>query len=374
MNGTLCIRGGRIIDPASQMDMIGTVVLEGGRIQAVAEGDPPVRADRVIDAHGLLVVPGLIDIHTHCFVGETALGLPPDQIGVEQGVTTVVDAGSSGTATLPRFRAQAALARTRVLAFLNLARDGLARPAELSDPARLTPDEAAAALTAHADFLVGIKARASASVVGQQGIAPVRLSAETAHRAGVPILVHIGNAPPLLEEVLPLLEAGDIVTHAFHGKAGGIYREGHMLPEARAALERGVLFDVGHGQASFSFATARRFMAEGRQPDIISSDLWNGNETGPVFSLLHTMTKLLHLGMPLRDVIAATTSRPAAALRRQAELGSLSVGRVADITLIRLVEGEFPVTDSEGVVETARLSLQMAATIRSGELVAEKEK
>lgn len=370
MNGTICIRGGRIIDPAAQVDMVGTVVVSEGRIQAVAEGDLPVRADMEIDARGLLVVPGLIDLHIHCFEGETVLGLPPDQIGVAQGVTTVVDAGSAGAQNLERFRAQVAGARTRVLAFLNLAVDGLARErGELSDPAMLSPEETLAAIRAHPDFLVGIKARASASVVGSQGVAPIRLAAETAHRAGVPLMVHIGNAPPRLEEVLPLLEAGDIVTHAFHGKAGGIYRDGRMLPEARAALERGVLFDVGHGQSSFSFATARRFLADGFRPATISSDLWRGNETGPVFSLVHTMTKLLHIGMPLPEVIAAATSRAAAALRREAELGRLEAGRAADITLIRVTEGAFPVTDSEGVVETARLNLEVSATIRGGTLV-----
>jgi Amidohydrolase family. len=183
-------------------------------------------------------------------------------------------------------------------------------------------------------------------------------------------MVHIGNAPPRLEEILPLLEAGDIVSHALHGKPGGIYRDGRLLPEARAALDRGVLFDVGHGQASFSFATARRFLADGFLPYTISSDLWKGNETGPVFSLLHTMTKLLHLGMPLHEVIAATTSRAAAALRREAELGSLAVGRVADISLIRITEGEFPLTDSEGAVEMARYNLELAGTIRAGQVMA----
>lgn len=373
MKVDIAIRGGRIIDPASQVDMIGTVLISGGRILAVTEGDQPVEAARVIDARGLLVVPGLIDIHAHCFVGETALGLPPDQIGVEQGVTTVVDAGSSGAGNLALFREQAARSRTRVLAFLNLANDGLARGRkELADPDLLSPEDTIAALKANADFLVGIKARASASVVGDQGLAPIRLAAETARKAGVPIMVHIGNAPPLLEEVLPLLKEGDVVSHAFHGKAGGIYREDGMLPEARAALERGVLFDVAHGQSSFSFATARRYLAEGRLPHIISSDLWKGNETGPVFSQLHTMVKLLHIGMPLPEVIAASTIRPAAALRRQNELGTLAPGVEADITLIRLAEGEFPVIDSEGITETACLDLQLAAAIRSGEIVVEK--
>lgn len=369
MNVDLMIRGGRIIDPASQTDRVGTILVDHGEIVAMTDGETAAEARQIIDATGLLVLPGLIDIHAHCFHGKTALGLPPDQIGVDQGVTTVVDAGSAGVDTLDEFAQQARSARTRVLAFLNLARDGLARVrGELSVPELLAPDETVAALLAHRDFLVGVKARASASVVGSQGIAPIRLAKETARRAGVPLMVHIGNAPPLLEEVLPLLEAGDIVSHAFHGKAGGLYREGGLLPEARAALDRGVLFDVAHGQSSFSFATARRFLAEGRLPHIISSDLWRGNETGPVFSQLHTMTKLLHIGMDLHEVVAAATWRPAKALQWQDRLGSLTTGRTADISLVRLVEGAFEVTDSEGRPETAALALEPAYTIRQGEI------
>ena len=370
MKVDLAIRGGRVIDPATGLDREGTVLVSDKRILAIEAPDSTVEAERVIDARGLLVLPGLIDLHAHCFVGETRLGLPPDRIGVQQGVTTVVDAGSSGVDNLLRFRESVGGARTRVLAYINLARDGLARHrGELADPRMLAPDETVEALGAHGDFLVGVKARASASVVGDQGIGPVRLAKETARRAGVPLMVHIGNAPPRLEEVLELLEAGDIVSHAFHGKKGGIYRDGTLLPEARAALERGVLFDVAHGQASFSYETCRRFLADGLMPHIISSDLWRGNETGPVISLLHCMSKLLHLGMPLREVVAATTWRPAVALRRQHEIGSLAPGRIADISIIRQVRGEFPLQDSEGVTEVVSSLLEPVMTIRHGDIV-----
>jgi dihydroorotase len=366
----LAIRGGRIIDPASGTDLVGTLLIQDGRIAAMLPDGAPVDADEVIDAQGLLVLPGLIDIHAHTFTGHTVLGLPADQIGVEQGVTTVVDAGSAGVDNLPLFLEQARAAKTRVLAFLNLSRDGLARErGELSDPAMLAPDDTVAALKAHADILVGVKARASASVVRDQGIAPIRLAKETAKRAGVPIMVHIGNAPPSLPEVLDLLEEGDIVSHAFHGKKGGIYGSDGLIPEAKAALARGVYFDVAHGQSSFSFATARRYLGEGRIPDVISSDLWRGNETGPVFSQLLTMSKLLHLGMPLMEVVAASTWRAAKALRREDQLGSLAVGRAADVSIVRLATGSFPLVDSEGVEETAAQVLEPVFTLRDGEVV-----
>ena len=182
-------------------------------------------------------------------------------------------------------------------------------------------------------------------------------------------MVHIGNAPPALDEILPLLEAGDVVSHAFHGKAGGIYRNEGLIPEAEAALEREVLFDLAHGQSSFSFTVARRFLAEGRLPGIISSDLWRGNETGPVFSLLHTMTKLYYLGMPLGEVVAAATWRPAIVLGREGELGSLAPGRVADLSLIELARGEFHLVDSEGLSVTAPFLMKPALTIRNGEIL-----
>jgi dihydroorotase len=366
----LAIYGGRVIDPASGFDGVATLLVEDGRIAALLPEGAPYEADERINATGLLVLPGLIDIHVHAFAGQTGLGLPADQIGVEQGITTIVDAGSAGVENLPLFLEQARAAKTRVLAFLNISRDGLARGrGELSEPTFLAPDETVAALKAHADVLVGVKARASASVVRTAGIAPIKVAKETAKRAGVPLMVHIGNAPPTLPEVLVLLEEGDIVTHAFHGKQGGIYEESGLIPEAKAALERGVSFDIGHGQSSFSFNTVRRYLAEGRIPDVISSDLWKGNETGPVFSQLVTMSKLLHASMPLMEVVAASTWRAAKAIRRESELGALAVGRIADISIVRLCEGSFPLVDSEGTEVVATQGFEPVFTLRGGEIV-----
>lgn len=366
----LAITGGRVIDPASNVDAIATVLVEGGKIAGLLPEGAPFEADQTIDAKGLLVLPGLIDIHVHCFEGETSLGLNPDQIGVDQGITTIVDAGSAGSENFQLFLQQARAAKTRVLGFLNIAKDGLAKGrGELADLANLDPEATIATLKEHADVLVGIKARASASVVKTSGITPIRIAKETAAKAEVPLMVHIGNAPPALPEVLELLEAGDIVTHAWHGKAGGIFDENGLIPSAEAALARGVIFDVGHGQSSFSFATARRYLAEGRQIDTISSDLWKGNETGPVFSQLFTMSKLLHIGMELPDVVAAASWRAAKAIRREAQIGALTVGREADISIVRLAQGAYPMLDSEGVPENGTQAFEAVYTLRRGEIV-----
>lgn len=366
----LAIYGGRVIDPASGFDAPATLLVENGKVAGLLPAGDSYIADQQIDATDLLLLPGLIDLHVHCFEGTTSLGLPADQIGVEQGITTIVDAGSAGSENLSLFLAQARAAKTRVLGFLNIARDGLAKGrGELADLANLAPEETIAALKAHPDVLVGIKARASASVVKTAGLAPIRIAKETAARAGVPLMVHIGNAPPGLPEVLELLEKGDIVTHAWHGKQGGIFDENGLIPSALAALERGVIFDVGHGQSSFSMEVAKRYMAEGRMPDTISSDLWKGNETGPVFSQLVTMAKLLHAGMPLNEVVAASSWRAAQAIRREHELGALAPGRIADISVVRLAEGSFAWGDSEGNVINASRTFEPVYTLRNGEVV-----
>lgn len=366
----LAITGGRVIDPAVNFDGIATLLVANGKIADLLPEGAPFQADEVIDAKGLLVLPGLIDLHVHCFEGETSLGLRPDQIGVEQGITTIVDAGSAGSANFHLFLQQARAAKTRVLGFLNIAKDGLAKGrGELADLANLDPEATIATLKEHADVLVGIKARASASVVKTLGITPIKIAKETAKRAGVPMMVHIGNAPPALPEVLELLEEGDIVTHAWHGKPGGIFDANGLIPAAEAALKRGVIFDVGHGQSSFSFTTARRYLAEGRQIDTISSDLWKGNETGPVFSQLFTMSKLLHIGMPLPEVVAAASWRAAKAIRRESEIGALTVGREADISIVRLTQGTFPMVDSEGVPEAGTQAFEPVYTLRRGEIV-----
>nr|WP_255688355.1 amidohydrolase/deacetylase family metallohydrolase [Brevibacillus sp. AF8] len=308
-----------------------------------------LESKEIIDAEGYVVTPGLIDLHAHVFPTKTSLGVAADRVGIEQGVTTVVDAGSVGLWSFDAFLEEAVYPSvTRVLAFLNISGDGLCTGGgELADMSRLTPREAAA-LIRKQPILRGVKARMSGSVVKQNGIQPLLVAKEAARGAGVPMMVHIGNAPPKLTEILPLLDRGDVVTHAFHGKKGGMFDErGELIPEAQDALERGVLLDIGHGEASFSFQTLRHAQAQGIMPHVISTDVHRRNIDGPVHSLTHTLTKFLAMGYSLDGVIAASTLAPARILGLENEIGTLKVGACADVSILQIKKEPTILSDSE---------------------------
>jgi len=374
----LLLRGGRVIDPAQGLDGPNDVLIRDGRIAAVG---PALAADgaAVLDVAGALVLPGLIDCHVHCFNGLGNAGIDPDLLGVSRGVTTVVDAGSASCASFPLFRDQViAPARTRVLAYLNLSTLGMVvgpHFANLGDPRLVDPDGIAGAAQAHPDAVVGIKMLATANTVGPLGFQPLRRGRALADELGLPLLVHVGeswgDAPALpIEQVVELLRPGDTLTHLFTSQRGGLLdASGRLHPAVREARQRGVRFDVGHGINNLSFAVARCLLDQGFAPDTVSTDgsLWNVG--GPVYDLPTTMSKLLALGLPLPDVVAMATSASAALLGRSAELGSLAVGRVADVSVLRLAEREWTAVDSVGERLTAPRELVPLLTVRAGEVI-----
>ncbi|WP_078893619.1 amidohydrolase/deacetylase family metallohydrolase [Streptomyces sp. CT34] len=372
----LLLRGGVLVDPERGVPAPGEVAVAGGRIAAVgAPGTLSAPGAEVYDASGLLVAPGLIDLHVHVYDGATDLGLPADRAGIERGVTTVVDAGSCGSDRWADFGASVvAPAGTRVLGWLNVARHGLVRGSgELAGgSADLDPEATAGVLVRARGTVRGIKVRMSRSVLGGSGLAPLRVAREVAQACGVPVMVHVGNAPPELGAVLDLLGPGDVVTHAFHGKAGGLFGGGpEPLPQVRAALERGVRLDVGHGSASFAFGTAERALAAGIRPYTISTDLHRHNAAGPVHDLTMTMGKLLALGMPLPEVIRCVTLHPAEVLGLRGELGTLRVGAVADLTVLaeRAAGGPRWLVDAAGERRPVRRWPVPVAAVRAGRLV-----
>ncbi|WP_126427993.1 amidohydrolase/deacetylase family metallohydrolase [Brevibacillus marinus] len=374
MESDLVITNGWIIDPSQQLAGRYDLTVAAGKITGIHQ---PGRRDllrsarQVLDASGKIVTPGLIDLHTHVFVEETPLGIPADQVGVEQGVTTVVDAGSAGARSFARFVETAVQpSATQVLAYLNIAGAGLCEGlSELADIRKLAPGETAELIQSN-PLIRGIKARMSGSVVKQSGIQPLLIAKQVAAEVNRPLMVHIGNAPPSLAEILALLEAGDVVTHAFHGKRGGILGcDGRLLPEVRAALRRGVRFDVGHGTSSFSFATMRRAKALGVAPYTISTDIYRQNVNGPVFSLATTMSKFLALGFSLTEVIAATTCAPAEILGLANEIGTLRPHTVADITVLQLTRKPITLIDSEQQRLTAEEALEPVYAIKSGKVM-----
>lgn len=388
----LLLRGAHVLDPADGgEEKPREITVRDGRIQAVSPSGthPADQAERagaeILHLDGHLLVPGLIDLHTHVYAGRTELGVAADTVGVQQGVTTVVDAGSSGSDTFRDFLSSVVEpAATRVLSWLNISRHGLTQgTAELAGPGAIDERATGELLRRHGDRIRGIKVRLSRSVVGDNGLRPLRTAKRLAAAfPELPVIVHVGNQPPALGEVLGLLDAGDLVTHAFHGKPGGLFPDAaaqqgqHQdqgdrsvrspIPEAVAALRRGVRFDVGHGSASFSFATAERALAAGIRPSSISTDLHARNLAGPVHSMVETMTTLLAVGVPLPEVVRAATTAPAEALGLRGELGTLRPGAVADLSILRRADEEVLVTDAEGATRRHGNPLRAVAAVRAG--------
>jgi dihydroorotase len=365
----LVIRGARVVDAATGRDAPVDVGVRGDLIDAV--GDlAAASAGTVIDGRGCLLSAGWIDLHVHCFVGHHELAIDADDAcGVHAGVTTVVDTGSFTSSEVDAFRSIAERAATRVLGYVNVsAHPG--RPVH-GDPRLFDQRLTIATAEANRDLVVGIKVLASQNHVGVMGFEPVDLAVQAAREADTGLMVHIGMAPPVIGRVLDALDHGDIVTHCCKGYPRGIMnRHGRPVPEAWAALERGVLFDTGHGQDSYTFVAHRQARAAGFTIGSLSTDLHSGNLAGPVESLALTMTKALHLGVPLGEVIEQVTLSPAKALRRQHDLGVLDVGREADLTLFRIVDEPTPIADAEGNREVAARRIDVVQTVRAGRAVA----
>jgi dihydroorotase len=366
----LAITGGRVIDPAQGLDEPAAVGIERGHIVSVGT---TVEAQRTIDATGLIVVPGLVDLHVHVYPGVSHYGVEPDTHCLERGVTTAVDTGSAGAATFPGFqRFVIEHARTRVLAYLHVAVQGMISSlvGELEDPRWASPALTVACANEHRDVIVGVKVRLGYQMVGSDPEPAFTAARKAADRLELPLMVHVIDMPKPLPWLLPQLGAGDVVTHCFHGSDDGsiLAADGRIHPEAWEARERGVVFDIGHGIGSFTFRVARAALAQGFPPDTISSDLHAYNVDGPVFDQATTLSKLLHLGMSVEDVIRATTSAPAAALRRP-ELGSLSVECEADVTILELDSSERELVDAEGATVAAAPTLRPRYVVRAGELL-----
>jgi dihydroorotase len=282
-----------------------------------------------------------------------------------------VDAGSAGAQTFPGLRRYVIeRSATRILAFLNIAVQGMITSlvGELEDIRWGSPEQAIARARQNPDLIVGIKVRLGYQMVGNDPGPALRLAREAADALGLPLMVHVIDIRPSLDWLLPYLGRGDVVTHCFHGNDGGILdQRGRVLPAAVRARERGVLFDVGHGAGSFAYRVARAALAQGFPPDTISSDLHAHNVDGPVFDQATTLSKLLHLGMPLADVIRATTTTPALAVRREDRIGGLAPGRVADISVFELRDGHWALPDAAGATEVVEQLLIPRMVIRAGE-------
>jgi dihydroorotase len=390
MTFDLLIQGGRVIDPAASTDAVLDVAISRGRIASVDSQIPAASARQVVDASSLLVLPGLIDLHTHVFHDFTYWGVDPDLMAHDSGVTTWVDAGSAGAASLRAFRKHVVRrAGVRIKAFINISSIGLVGPEyELSEPSYLDVEMLRRAIAGNLDFLVGIKVRMASPTVGNTGLLALHRALEAADEVGLPIMVHISDAPPEIDEVLALLRPGDVVTHCCTGGSMKLVgSDGVPLKAAREALDRGVLLDVGHGAGSLNFASAGGMLAGGIMPHTISTDIHQMSRhvdsllssdavdspiiqfvagTDDRLDLPQCMSKFLALGVPLTEVIAATTSHAAAFLGLGDEIGCLRPGSRADVGLFRLVVGPVSFTDVSGNVRTGNQRLVNVQTFADG--------
>lgn len=372
MRFDLLIRGGEVVDPGGGHEGMLDVAVARGRIAAVGHDIPAADAFAVVDATGRYVVPGLVDLHTHVFHKVTYWGIDPDPVASRSGVTTWNDAGSAGALTLAGLRAFVVeRARVGITAFLNISNIGLVGEShECANLAYLDVGLFRRLVDQNRDFVRGVKVRMGLNIVGEHGLEPLRRARRAAEECDLPLMVHIGFGPPEIEGVIALMRPGDILTHCCTGHSMKIVDdEGRLYEFARRAWDAGLVMDVGHGTGSFSFTSAEALMAAGRAPDVVSSDLHQLSVNGPAFDLPTCMSKLLHLGMPLRDVVAAATVRPAEILGIEQEAGTLRPGSAADIALLQLHRGRFPLYDITGAVREAGELLTCTTTIVGGQLL-----
>jgi dihydroorotase len=347
----LILKNGRVIDPASGLDRVVDIAFAGGKVAGI--GDQLGEASEMRDVTGLIVAPGLIDLHTHVYWGGTSLGIDADEFCRRDGVTTCVDTGSAGPGNFAGFRTHVIdRATPRILAFLNISYAGIfgfsrsIMVGEAQDMRLLAPQDCAEIAGANRDVIVGIKVRIGRNAGGDSGIAPLEVALQAADEVGMPVMCHIDFPPPNYADTVAMLRPGDILTHAFRAFPNApLAAQGRILPQVLDARARGVLFDIGHGMGSFAFKTGRAMLANGFMPDTISSDVHALSIQGPAFDQTTTMSKFLCLGMSLTEVIRASTENAARALRRP-ELGSLAPGAIGDATLLEVATGTYDYVDA----------------------------
>ena len=368
----LVIANGEVLDPSQKLRGKRDIGIKHGQIAGIETSIPAARAVQRIDAAGKLVTPGLVDLHTH-LVPHLGIGLPADELVGITAVTTAVSAGDAGWQTFGAVRHYAIpQARTRIFAFVHIASIGLAgglAPGEMLNIDYANVDGCAKAVIENPDIALGVKVRITDTVVGQNGLEPLRRAIRAAELVGkgVPVMCHIGAAPGSLSDLLDLLRPGDILTHAYSGAGNNTVQNGQLLPAARAAKQRGVIFDVGHGGGSFDYTVCEPALQQGAVPDTISSDIHAVSINTPGYPTLpNVMSKFLNLGMPLEDVVAKTTVEPAKIIGRVPGLGTLRLGAPADVAVFDLVDGPVEFVDTRNNTRNGTKKLLPVLTVKAG--------
>jgi dihydroorotase len=373
----LVVKGGRVVDPAQSVDEVLDVAIARGRIVELRRGIRRECGRRVVDATDAIVLPGLVDLHVHCCRDLAPLAVDPETACLGRGSTTVLDAGSTGHLTFPGFsRYVIGPSQTRIYALLNIESLGMLEGSRERWPTLIPRHEAqfinvadtVAAIRRNRERVRGVK-WAHHTPTG------LRLAREAADAASCLLMAENHYEPTTVQ----LLRRGDVVTHAFHAHRPSLRRrpgdglldgDGHVHPEMFDAKKRGVVFDVGHGSGSFAWRVAEAALEQGIAPDTISTDLHMGSVNGPAYDMLTTMAKFLLLGLSLRDVVAASTRRPAEVLGLPDAIGTLRYGADADLVVVKREEGRYAFTDVDGAARTGRQRLRLLAVVKSGARVA----
>jgi dihydroorotase len=370
----LILTGGTVLNPATNINQKLDVGVADGRIAAIHANLPRADAKKVLDVGGCYVTPGLIDFHVHSYWGVNPYGCNLDTLCLATGVTTTMDAGSAGPTNFLGFRKLVyEQSKTRMLNFVALAQHGvLNAPGELLHLGFADSDGAAETVGNNRDIGVGIKVRLHKKAIGENSREALRLAIKAGEATRTPIMVHVGDTAIGMDEIADTLRPGDVITHCYTPQKPSIIDEsGKLLPLVRKAKERGVIFDVGHAGGHFDFNLVRRAMSEGIVPDVISSDLHGRLKQpgfGVVVDLLTTLTKFLPLGLSFEEIIAKCTVDAARVVGWQDRIGSLEVGREADIAVLQVVDEPIKLRDSVGGEMTHKQRIAAKWTIRAGEV------
>ena len=374
MKYDLLLRGGEVVDPGSKLRGKLDVAITGGTIVEVGASLPESEARRTISVKDRYVLPGLVDCHAHIAVNGHNMGVDTDRFCRASGVTTMCDAGSCGSSNFANLRYIVDTAvRTRTKAFVNLSTIGITGTricGELSFERYADPEGCARTIAENQDFAIGVKLRYGPNLVWEYSDAPFKIARKAADMAGTPMMAHITRTPLPLPKILESFKKGDIITHCYHGGDNGIMgpERQFLLKEVVEAQRNGVIFDCAHGrQGHFSFPLIEKALDQGFLPDTISSDLtFEGATLGPVFDLPTTMSKLMHFGVSLDDVVLRATKYPARILGLEDEIGTLQPGARADVAVFELRDEPVEFHDSDGHSLMGKRRLINHLTLRGG--------
>jgi dihydroorotase len=371
----LLLKGGTAVDPSQGLEGVQDIAVRDGTIARIAPAIATDDAVRVIDVSGKTVTPGLIDAHAHVFDGVNRTGMDPDLAGVRSGVTTLVDAGSSGAATFGAFpRHIIPNAHTEIVPFLHICNTGLATVPDVIAEGSIDLEATGQTLDKYRGLIRGVKVRMVSPALEIFGMEMARMAKRVAKEAGVKLMVHIGDTekrydPTVIRELLPILEAGDIVTHLFTANPGGVLdANGKLVPEVKEAAARGVWLDTAHGRSNFSIEVGRRILDQGLVPHCISTDITIPGRIDAVHSMAEMLTRFLGLGFTLEQVITMTTANPAKSIGEEARLGSLAAGRQADISVLEIRDGDWLIRDALGDSMRVEKAVVPALTIKRGQV------